>query len=122
MGNLLSQLEVTGGFHGADAVAELKRDLPLRVEQEERRQRFHGADAVAELKREEGGRTRPLAVTFPRRRRRGRIEATTPGPRRAGRQWFPRRRRRGRIEAPPSSTRNSTAAGGVSTAPTPWPN
>ena len=69
---------LAAGFHGDDAVAQLKQRLDVG-QRGEARAGFHGGDAVAQLKH---GRNRQIGAGFrgfPRRRRRGSIEARTTG-------------------------------------------
>ena len=133
-----------GCFHGGDAVAQLK--LPMRASVKSSGRSFHGGDAVAQLKRPRGLVRQEARGRFPRRRRRGPIEAEGAFPDVDSLFSFPRRRRRGPIEAPQNGARPPTVPrsfhGGdavaqlkhekhrvledlrchVSTAATPWPN
>ena len=83
------------GFHGVTAVAPLKQARPRHIQ--DLPQGFHGVTAVAPLK--------PTLIP----------------PARALRAMFPRRHRRGPIEAPGCVSR-SAARNVVSTASPPWPH
>src|SRR5438093_474376 len=83
------------GFHGGDAVAQLKLEV-VQLGQDQLA-RFHGGDAVAQFKQRVAGGGPADVAAFPRRRCRGSIEAS-------------------------SGWRRGPTSCGVSTAATPWLN
>ncbi len=88
-------------LHGGDAVAALKRHGSRAHARalDPRPTVLHGGDAVAALKLVGRRNMIPLTRGSPRRRRRGRIEATYLRYLQQTDPGSPRRRRRGRIEA-----------------------